>query len=134
MIIRVPSPQEPTLMVIFAEVVCEAFTVWVLGEMFKKKGQAQRWEKESAGTKWRRFQDITNKNTHRVYTELSGDQITQAGFWETLQQHNTRRNNLVHPVDTLATSTPLPSQKEADDSFKAVDDYIQHVTKIFESM
>lgn len=29
--------QQPIAMVVLAEVVCEAFTVWALGELFKKK-------------------------------------------------------------------------------------------------
>jgi len=126
--------QDPTLMVVSAEVVCEAFTVWALGEMFKKKGLTQRWKKVSHGTQWRRFQDISNPNTNLLYTALTGDRIEQASFWSNLQEHIKRRNKLVHPDDPLATSTPPPSREEAEKSFKAVGDYIQHVTTILDSM
>jgi len=122
--------QEPALMVIFAEVVCEAFTGWALEKLFKKKAMEQLWKTLSDGKKIRRFQDICHEDTHKMYTALSGDQITQSNFWEKLQMHNKRRNDLVHPVDTLATSMRLPSQGEAAESFKAVEAYIQHVSQI----
>ncbi len=87
-----------------------------------------RWEKI------RRFQDICHEDTHKTYTALSGDQITQSKFWEKLQMHNKRRNDLVHPVDPLATRRRLPSQGEAEESFQAVEAYIQHVTQILGSI
>ncbi len=126
--------QEPALMVVFAEVVCEAFTGWALGELFNKKGVKQLWEELSAGKKIRRFEDICNKNTRRIYTALSGDQITQANFWEKLQKHNKRRNDLVHPANTMSSSASIPSREEADESFKAVEDYIQHVVQVLGSI
>ena len=126
--------QEPALMVIFAEVVCEAFTGWALEELFKKKAMEQLWKTLSDGKKIRRFQDICHEDTHKMYTALSGDQITQSNFWEKLQRHNKRRNNLVHPVDTLATSMGVPSQGEAEESFQAVEAYIQHVSQILGSI
>src|SRR2546425_6529995 len=80
--------QQPALMVVLAEVVCEAFTVWALEELFEKKKVKDLWEVLSAGNKTRRFQDICNEDVNKIYTALSGDQITQAPFWERLMQHN----------------------------------------------
>src|SRR5437588_3717364 len=77
--------KEPVAMVIFAEAVCEAFTVWTLEELFKKKKVEDLWEALSA-SKIRRFQDICNDGVNEIYTALSGDRIKQAPFWEKLMQ------------------------------------------------
>jgi hypothetical protein len=126
--------QQPALMVVLAEVVCEAFTVWALEELFKKKRVEDLWEVLSAGGKIRRLQDICNEDANKIYTALSGDRITQAPFWEGLKKHNSRRNALVHPGHTAPTGTAIPSAQEADESFKAIEDYIQHVHEILKSI
>jgi hypothetical protein len=127
--------QQPALMVVLAEVVCEAFTVWALEELFRKKNVGDLWKVLSGGSKTRRrVQDICNNETHEIYTALSGDQITQAPFWKKLKQHNSRRNALVHPVHIGTTAAAIPSPQEADESFKAVEDYIQHVHGILKSI
>jgi hypothetical protein len=59
--------QQPIAMVVLAEVVCEAFTVWALGELFKKE-------------KIRRLQDICAGDVNELYAALSGDPITKAPF------------------------------------------------------
>lgn len=122
--------QQPALMVVLAEVVCEAFTVWALEELFKKKTVEDLWEVLSAGGKIRRFQDICNDDVNKIYT----DRITQASFWEKLKQHNSRRNALVHPGHIGPTAAAIPSSQEADESFRAVEDYIQHVHGILKSI
>jgi len=122
--------QQPALMVILAEVVCEAFTAWALERLFEKKGVEDLWVVLSAGSRIRRYQDICSDDAHKIYAALSGDQITQAPFWEKLKQHNKRRNALVHPGRSGATSATIPSPDEAEESFKAVENYIQHVHKI----
>ena len=43
--------QQPPLMVVLAEVVCEASTVWALEELFKSKRETNLWEALSAGKK-----------------------------------------------------------------------------------
>jgi hypothetical protein len=121
---------QPALMVVLAEVVCEAFTAWAFEELFKKKKVEDLWVVVSAGGGIRRYQDICNDGANKIYTALSGDPITQAPFWQKLKQHNNRRNALVHPGHTGSTSATIPSSQEADESFKAVEDYIQHVHKI----
>ena len=127
--------QQPALMVILAEVVCEAFTVWALEELFKKKKVEDLWGVLSAGkSKMRRLQDIYNDDVNKMYTALSGDPITQASFWQKLQEHNTRRNALVHPDVNAPTHATIPSPEEAAESFKAVEDYIQHVHGILKSI
>ena len=128
------SSENPALTVVLAEVVCEAFTVWALGEIFKKKQVDGLWQVLSAGSKIRRFQDICNEDVNKIYTALSGDQVTQAPFWQKLQRHNKRRNALVHPALTGPTAPAIPSLQEADESFKAVEDYIQHVHGILNSI
>ena len=51
--------QQPIAMVVLAEVVCEAFTVWALGELFKKKNVEDLWKVLSdEKRKIRRLQDI----------------------------------------------------------------------------
>ena len=72
--------QQPPLMVVLAEVVCEASTVWALEELFKSKRETNLWEALSAGKKKRRSQDICDKYANKIYTAASGDQITQAAF------------------------------------------------------
>jgi len=126
--------QQPALMVILAEVVCEAFTVWALGELFKKKGVEELWKELSAKSKIRRFQDICNEDVNKIYTALSGDPITRPPFWQKLQQHNNRRNLLVHPGHNGPSTAAIPSPQEADESFKAVEDYIQHVYGVLNSI
>ena len=126
--------QQPALMVILAEVVCEAFTVWAMEELFKKKKVEDLWRTLSAGSEVRRMQDICNKKVNKIYTALSGDRITEAGFWGKLQQHSERRNALVHPTHNGLTAVAIPSAQEADESFKAVEDYIQHVHEILRSI
>ncbi len=126
--------QQPELMVILAEVVCEAFTVWALEELFKKKNVEDLWRKLSDGKKIRRFQDICNKRVNEIYTALSGNRITDAAFWQKLQQHNERRNALVHPVHNGLATVARPSVQEAEESFKAVEDYIQHVHGVLGSI
>jgi hypothetical protein len=124
----------PALMVILAEVVCEAFTVWALEELFKKKKVEDLWQTLSAGSEIRRIQDICNKRVNKIYTALSGDRVTEAAFWHKLQQHNERRNALVHPAHNGLTTVAIPSAQEAEESFKAVEDYIQHVHEILKSI
>ncbi|HXT67253.1 MAG TPA: hypothetical protein VN657_10725 [Nitrospiraceae bacterium] len=126
--------QQPALMVILAEVVCEAFTLWALEELFKKKNVEDLWRTLSAGSQIRRIQDICNKRVNKIYTALSGDRITDAAFWQKLQQHNERRNALVHPVHNGLAIVAMPSGQEAEESFKAVEDYIQHVHKVLGSI
>src|SRR5260370_41721234 len=101
-------------MVIFAEVVCEAFTIWALEEVFKKKNVGDLWGVLSEQkNKMRRLQDICNSEVNKMYTALSGDPITQASFWPKLQEHNKRRNALVHPDVNAPTPATIPSQEEA---------------------
>ena len=90
--------QQPIAMVTLAEVVCEAFTVWGLGELFKKKNVEDLWKvlSDKKG-KTRRLQDICDDDVNEIYTALSGNPITQAPFWEKLKKHSKRRNALVHP-------------------------------------
>jgi hypothetical protein len=128
--LREAPSQDPLAMVILAEVVCEAFTGWVLEELFKKKNVEQLWNALSAGRKIRRLQDICNEDVTKIYTALSGDQIIDTPFWVKLKEHNSRRNALVHPARNKSTAPFRPSPQEADESFKAVEDYIQHVHKI----
>jgi hypothetical protein len=127
--------QQPITMVVLAEVVCEAFTVWALGELFKKKNVEGLWKvlSDEKG-KIRRLQDICDGDVNEIYTALSGDPITQAPFWEKLKKHSKRRNALVHPDHTGPTEHPIPSPQDSDESFKAVEDYIQHVHGILESI
>jgi hypothetical protein len=115
-----------------SEVVCEAFTVWAVEELFKKKKVENLWKELSAGKRKRRYQDICDEHVHKIYAALSGDEITQATFWKTLKRHNDRRNLLVHPDDTGAAAA-MPSTQEAAESFKAVEDYIKHVHGILNS-
>lgn len=126
--------QQPGLIVILAEVVCEAFTVWALEELFKSKQQGDLWEALAAGKKKRRFQDICDDRVNRIYTAVSGDQITQAPFWEQLRNHNIRRNALVHPDHSEPASHPIPSHEDAAASFIAVENYIQHVHNILNAI
>jgi hypothetical protein len=126
--------QQPFAMVVLAEVVCEAFTIWALEELFKKKKNEDLWEVLSAGSRSRRYQDICNDDANKIYTALSGDPITQAPFWDQLKKHNKRRNALVHPDHTGPTAHPIPSLQDSDESFKAVEDYIQHVHKVLASI
>ena len=127
--------QQPPSMVVLAEVVCEAFTVWALEEVFKKKKVEDLWKTLSAGRKIRHFQDICHGDVNKIYTALSGDRITQAPFWEKLKRHNARRNELVHPSPNgRPTAAANLSPQEADESFKAVEDYIQHVHGILKSI
>jgi hypothetical protein len=86
------------------------------------------------GKKKRRFQDICDDYTNGIYSALSGDQITQASFWELLKKHNNRRNALVHPDHIGSTAHPIPSPEDADESIKAVEAYIQHVHGILKSI
>jgi hypothetical protein len=69
--------QQPITMVVLAEVVCEAFTVWALGELFKKKNVEGLWKvlSDEKG-KIRRLQDICDGDVNEIYTALSGDPIT----------------------------------------------------------
>src|SRR6266576_2318398 len=62
--------QQPIAMVVLAEVVCEAFTIWVLEELFKKKHVEDLWAVLSDKNKNRRYQDICNKDAHKIYTAL----------------------------------------------------------------
>jgi hypothetical protein len=128
--LRETPSQDPLAMVILAEVVCEAFTAWALEEQLKKKNVEQLWKALSAKKRLRRYQDICFEDTNKVYTALSGDLITEAPFWVKLKEHNGRRNALVHPDHNGSTAPTSPSPQEADESFNAVVDYIQHVHKI----
>jgi len=100
--------QQPIAMVVLAEVVCEAFTIWALGELFKKNKVEDLWKVLSAGNKIRRFQNICNKDVHEIYTALSRDEITTATFWVKLMEHSSRRNALVHPDHTSPTAAAIP--------------------------
>jgi hypothetical protein len=102
--------QQPIAMVVLAEVVCEAFTVWALGELFKKKNVEDLWKvlSDEKG-KIRRLQDICDGDVNEIYTALSGDPITQAPFWEKLKKHSKRRNALVHPNHIGPTAHLIPS-------------------------
>lgn len=127
--------QQPITMVVLAEVVCEAFTVWALGELCKKKKVEDLWKVLSEEKREiRRLQDICDDDVNEIYTALSGDRITQAPFWEKLKKHSKRRNALVHPDHTGPMPHPIPSSQEAQESFKAVEDYIQYVHEIFKSI
>lgn len=127
--------QQPIAMVVLAEVVCEAFTVWALGELFKKKNVKDLWKVLSdEKRKIRRLQDICDDDINEIYTALSGDPITQAPFWEKLKKHSKRRNALVHPNHIGPTAHLIPSPQDSDESFKAVEDYIQHVHGILGSI
>ena len=127
--------QQPIAMEVLAEVVCEAFTVWALGELFKKKKVEDLWKVLSdEKRKIRRLQDICDDDVNEIYTALTGDPITQAPFWEKLRKHSKRRNALVHPDHTGPTAHPIPSSQEAEESFKAVEEYIQHVHDILKSI
>lgn len=128
--------QQPALMVILAEVVCEAFTIWTLEELFKKKKMEDLWKAMSYNkSKLRRLQDIcNNEDVQKIYMAVSGDHITQTPFWEKLKAHSERRNNLVHPNHTEPTTHPIPSPEEANESFKAVEDYIQHVHSVLDNI
>ena len=122
-------------MVVLAEVVCEAFTVWALQELFKKKTLGELWNVMSdEKRKLRRLQDICQADVHKIYTALSGDPITQAPFWDQLNKHGNRRNNLVHPDHTQPIAHAIPTLQDSIESFKAVEDYIQHVHRILNSM
>ena len=127
--------QQPIAMVVLAEVVCEAFTIWALGELFKKKKVEDLWKVLSdEKRKIRRLQDICDDDVNEIYTALSGDPITQSPFWEKLKKHSKRRNVLVHPDHTAPTAHPIPSSQEAEESFKAVEEYIQHVHDVLRSI
>jgi hypothetical protein len=125
---------QPALMVILAEVVCEAFTVSAFEELFTKKHMEKLWGALSSKRKIRRYQDICNDDINGIYTALSGDAITEAPFWQQLKRHNDRRNALVHPDHPPSAAHPIPSQTEAEESFKAVEAYIQHVQDILKSI
>lgn len=127
--------QQPIAMVVLAEVVCEAFTVWALEELFKKKNAEALWKvlSDEKG-KIRRLQDICAGDVNEIYTALSGDPITQAPFWDKLKKHSKRRNALVHPDHTGSTIHPMPSSEDSDESFKAVEEYIQHVHRVLGSI
>ena len=124
---------QPALMVILAEVVCEAFTIWALEEMFKKKN-LEDLGKVLLDQNKKRYQDICDKRVRPIYTAFSGDQITESSFWAKLMQHNNRRNALSHPDHSASTLAAIPSPAEAEESFKAVEDYIQHVNQILNSI
>lgn len=129
--------QQPIAMVVLAEVVCEAFTIWALKELFKNKKLEDLWQALSDNenkNKLRRLQDICNKDTHEIYKALSGDAITQAPFWNRLKKHSKRRNDLVHPDHAGPAAHPLPSVEDAEESFKAVEEYIQHVDRFLKSI
>jgi hypothetical protein len=127
--------QQPLAMVVLAEVVCEAFTVWAMQELFKKKNLAELWNVISdEKPKLRRLQDICQADSNKIYTALSGDRITQAPFWDQLKRHGIRRNNLVHPDHTHPTAHAIPTLQDSVESFKAVEDYIQHVHGVLTSM
>ena len=121
-------------MVILAEVVCEPFTASALKELFKKKHVEDLWEVLSAGSKIRRYQDICNDDVNRMYTALSGDQITQVSFWEKLKRHNSRRNALAHPDHSPSATHSIPTPEEAKESFEAVEAYIQRGQGILSSI
>jgi len=126
---------QPIAMVVLAEVVCEAFTIWALGELFKKKKVDDLWGVLSdEKRKIRRMQDICDADVNKIYTALSGDPITQAPFWEELKKHSKRRNTLVHPDHIGPTAHPIPLSQDSNESFKAVEDYIQHVHGILDSI
>jgi len=127
--------QQPIAMVVLAEVVCEAFTVWALGELFKKKNVEDLWKvlSDEKG-KIRRLQDICDGDVNEIYTALSGDPITQVHFLEKLKKHSKRRNALVHPNHIGPTAHLIPSPQDSEESFKAVEDYIQHVHESLESI
>jgi len=110
---------QPLAIVVLAEVVCEAFTVWALKTLFKNRNE--NWEKFT-GAYGRQIPNIFNKKIQLTYKLLSGDEIEKTSFWPALAKHNKRRNNLVH-------EGIIPSQSEADESFKAVEDFMQHVIK-----
>ena len=65
--------QQPALMVIHAEVVCEAFTVWALEELFRKKQVEALWKVLWTLGNKQRLQDICNNYANKIYTALSGD-------------------------------------------------------------
>ena len=128
--------QHPALMVVLAEVVCEAFTLWALEELFKKKKLEDLWKTlTNSKNKMRRLQNICSDDVNKIYTALSGDPIAaNATFWGKLMEHSERRNAFVHPDHTGPTPHPIPSPEEADESFKAVWDYMQHVHGILKSI
>jgi hypothetical protein len=84
--------------------------------------------------KIRRLQDICRDDVNEIYTALSGDPITQARFWDQPMKHSKRRNALVHTDHTGPTAHPIPSLQDSDESFKAVEDCIQHVHEILASI
>ena len=110
-------PAQPPMLVVLADVVCDGFTGWTLENLFKKK--SENWEEFKKEYGWQR-ENIFNKKIRITYKLLSGDEIEEATFWQDLVKHNKRRNDFVH-------KGIIPSQSEADESFKAVEDFIQHV-------
>jgi hypothetical protein len=105
--------------IIVMHMACEIATERSLSESFARKG-IQYLEDPMAG--FLNGYNIANDKVRNFYTSLTGDEIQNMPFWKKFIKSARRRNNIVHKGLSC-------SLEEAEESFKAVNDFLAHLTK-----
>jgi hypothetical protein len=106
--------------VVLAEVAAEQCTEWALNGLLTAR-KNEDLAKPLMELFSRRACDIVgNKSLRKLYNVLAKDDVGSASFWQSLSNHNARRNGVVHEGDKC-----LPG--EATKSIDAVAAFITHM-------
>jgi hypothetical protein len=108
-----------SIAVVVCHIACEIATEHTLVESFAKKG-IQYLQEPVLGL----FSgySLRNERLRQLYTALTGDQIQGESFWTKFDDSAKRRNCIVH-------GKLVVGKVEAEDSFKAAQDFVAHVKK-----
>lgn len=98
---------------------CEVATERSLSESFAKKGI--RYLEEPL-TGFLNGYNLADDKIRNLYTSLTGDKIEDRPFWKKFVKSARRRNQIVH-------EGLICSREDAEESFKAANDIIAHLTE-----
>lgn len=98
-----------------AELATEAVVTAMLGDR-DDDAVTEAIDALTAGSSW----NLGNDRMRKAYSALTGDDIAQAEFWPRYRDHVMRRNAVMH-------RGYLPSQEEADESYRTVEELVYHV-------
>jgi hypothetical protein len=105
--------------ILVAHVACEVATDRTLTDAFKNRGIP---DLEDAVTRLLSGNNLGNERIRRLYTALTGDDVANAPFWQKFTESAKRRNNIAH-------KGALASEAEAEDSYAAARDLVNHLGK-----
>lgn len=74
------------------------------------------------------YNNITNKNSRKLYSALSKDDISKSfKGWSEFKKHYKRRHEIVHRGEIIG-------KEDARKSYKVVTEYIKHIESIIETI